>query len=179
MEVQSQILENLFDASKKIQETVTKGNTLEKANDLFKDWYAKQQETFEKLTSGVKEKVNVDYVPSLLKDIVSAQMKFNEQLVSSIKEVAQNYSTNKALNTYQEQTNKLYDTWKDAHEKLMSQLGKPFNELKYNPAEIAKEVHNRVIDAVRKYATEATAATAKTEETATQEVTVTEEAPTR
>ncbi len=151
VEIQSQVVENLMDTTKKVQETFSKGISLEKSTELFKDWFEKQQALVEKVTSSAKDQLNFDFAPTFLKDMMDTQSKFNQGLLNSLKEVTKNYTTEKALDTYQEQTEKLYDTWKDAHEKLMTRLGKPFSDLQYNPADYAKELNAKFVDSTRKY----------------------------
>lgn len=151
VEIQSQVVENLMDTTKKVQETFSKGISLEKSTELFKDWFEKQQALVEKVTSSAKDQLNFDFAPTFLKDMMDTQSKFNQGLLNSLKEVTKNYTTEKALDTYQEQTGKLYDTWKDAHEKLMTRLGKPFSDLQYNPADYAKELNAKFVDSTRKY----------------------------
>lgn len=151
VDTQSKIVENLVDTAKKISENVSKLNLVEKATETYKDLVNKQKSMVDALSTSAKGSIPYQYMPDFMKDLIENQIKMGEDLVKSLRDMGKDYTVEKAINTYQDQSNKLFTNWKDAHVKLFDRLGKPFNEMQYNPVEIAHEVNEKLIEATRAY----------------------------
>lgn len=150
---QSKVVENLLDTSKKLQEAFGQADAMDKTKDIFSQWMETQKSIFEEMTGSVKDQFKVEDLPmpEMMKNFVESQKQFAENMFSSVKDLTKNYSTTSALQTYQEQTDKLYDTWKDAHNSLMDRLGKPFSDMEYNPAAFAQEMNHKFVDTAKGY----------------------------
>ncbi|WP_027000045.1 hypothetical protein [Eisenibacter elegans] len=151
-QAQTKAVENFFDTTKKASTTFKEeGLTFEKSSAILKEWFQKQQEIMETAVTSVREQVNFEsYTPEAFKSVLETQRENVERLFSSVKGFAPNYSAEQAINEYQTQTDKVYAAWKDMHERLVGQLGKPFSDLT-NPAEVAQEMNHRLIETVRGY----------------------------
>lgn len=150
---QSKVVENLLDTSKKLQEAFGQADAMDKTKDIFGQWMETQKTIFEEMTGSVKDQFKVEELPmpDMMKNFVESQKQFAENMFSSVKDLTKNYNTTSALQTYQEQTDKLYDTWKDAHSSLMERLGKPFSDMEYNPATFVQEMNHKFVETAKGY----------------------------
>jgi len=155
VETQTKVVENLLETSKKVQETFGSPDAFEKSQDLYKEWFDKQKSIMETLTSSLQESMDSEMekipMPDFMKDMMDSQRKFMSSLMDNVKEMSANYSSEKMLDSYHEQTNKMFASWKESYDQMVDQMGKPFSDMKYNPADFAKEMHEQFLETTRGY----------------------------
>lgn len=75
---QNKLVDNLVDTSKKIQESISKGEIVEKSSDIYSKWFSEQQAIAENFFSKSKKPEE----RNLIKDWMEAQTKLSERWLS-------------------------------------------------------------------------------------------------
>jgi len=148
---QSQMVETIVNTSKKLRDSLGQSNLVDKSVEFYKGITERQKSLVSSLTSTIKENIPYQYMPDFMKDLIERQVKLGEELITAVQDASKKLNSHLVIETYQNQTEKLYENWKSAHEKLMSNLGKPFNEVAYNPAEFVNEINHKFIETVKDY----------------------------
>jgi len=152
LNAQSQMVESFTTALKKVPEIVGKGDAVQKSAELYRELFDKQRSIFEGVFSSLKDQVgSVDMVPDIFKGLVESTLTFSKGAFENIKDFSQNFSNAKGLELYQEQTEKIFTNLKETYEATVSKLGKPFDDLKFNPVDFVKDVNERMIETAKKY----------------------------
>ncbi|NJO00516.1 MAG: hypothetical protein HC880_01485 [Bacteroidia bacterium] len=151
MDTQSKSVENLMDASKKMQESVGKSNSMETMAQIYKEWYTKQEEITNEMNNAIKDQMITDKTPTFVKDWIDAQEKFSTQWSDAFKNMASIYPGNQMLDTYQDNVDKFFSVWKKSYDQFAGMFTTTYGVQNYDLTAQAKEMHDRFVENARKY----------------------------
>lgn len=151
LETQSKSVENLGETSKKAQELIASGASVEKTVELYREWFAKQEEITKKLTESIKGQIINDKTPDFIKNLLASQEEFGKKWMDTMKDMSQNFSGEKVLDLYKEGTDQFFGAWKKAYDQFTGMFSTTFGLEKYDPATQAKEMHDKFVETAREY----------------------------
>jgi BMFP domain-containing protein YqiC len=149
MNTQSKLVDNLMDTSKKLQESLEKGNITEKSTDLYNNWFDQQKNITEKFMSSFKAEPQKDHL-QMVQDWMKTQTQLSEQWTSTFNANYQNGNGQSNPNGYFENVKKMYEDWNGMYGQAFHQFGKPV-ENNYMPGNLTKNGLLGFIDNARTY----------------------------
>ncbi|TAG88336.1 MAG: hypothetical protein EAZ20_08775 [Bacteroidetes bacterium] len=119
-DAQSKMVENLVKNSKKFVETIGATETIEKTREFMNEWLEKQQNNLEGVSELIKEQIQFEKAPTLVKEVVEAQEKLGKEWfealrvtlkVEEVKDLEEILTAN--VNKLQENVKEITSFWKE------------------------------------------------------------------
>ncbi len=119
-DAQSKLVENLVKNSKKFVETIGASETIEKTREFLNEWLEKQQNNLEGASELIKEQIQFEKAPAIIKEVVEAQEKLGKEWfealrvtlkVEEVTELEEILTAN--VNKLQENVKEIASFWKE------------------------------------------------------------------
>jgi hypothetical protein len=157
---QSKLINNWIEASKKLQESLQKGDVMEKGPEIYKDLFGKQREIMEKV-SGMTTNDKSQSIPTSSPDWMKEMMTLQNQALKGWIDMFQqaghpaSMSAN-PMEMMMGEARKMYDTWNNLYEKMYAQLSKPWGDFKLPGSanmgmDTVTEAYQNMLNASRTY----------------------------
>jgi hypothetical protein len=138
---QQKSVENFVETTKKFQESVTKGDLMQKSTEIYQDWLSKQKAITEETTQlgqelveqiGLNKNGTATMPPFLdevnLEQFTATQKKMLEEWTEMMKKATETWSKFDVSNVEQE-VKKMYDFWNSTYQQLSHVITQPIIQL--------------------------------------------------
>ncbi|SFC98937.1 Poly(R)-hydroxyalkanoic acid synthase subunit (PHA_synth_III_E) [Flexibacter flexilis DSM 6793] len=143
VETQNKAVSNMVETTKKFQESIAKGNVLEKGTDIYKDWFENQKTLMESAFSSAPVSVSPQ-VTQLTKnatdtynELLNMQLSFAKTWADTFNKAASSATTPPfSQDAFLKEASRLYEKWNSLYQSWLGQATPQWSALK--PADWSK-----------------------------------------
>lgn len=128
---QNKSMENLAEATKKLQDSMMKGEVLKEGADIYKDWFSNQKSIMETVLKSEGFSMPTNGSTNDPSAWMKAQEEFAKKMMESMQQTMPMQSgAFSSPEDYLAQSRKIYDQWQQLYNQWFSQASKSFESMK-------------------------------------------------
>jgi hypothetical protein len=135
------LVDNLIDTSKKIQESLKKGDVVEKSVDLYKNWFDKQKNLTDSVISTLQDR-GKEKMPEFVKDWMDSQVQLSKRWLDFFSQVAQQKDKTQTATDYIQTVQKMYADWSRNFQQIFPSISSVAQNIGAIPSNISALIDN-------------------------------------